>query len=257
MSLGKLSRKARKAKKKNKKAMEEANPEDTEETLNKIEGDNSLEAADFRWKAKMNQLSPLERVRHIALYLLCWGEANQVRFTAECLCFIYKCALDYLDSPLCQQRQEPMPEGDFLNRVITPIYHFIRNQVYEIIDGRFVKRERDHNKIVGYDDLNQLFWYPEGIAKIVLEDGTKLIELPLEERYLRLGDVVWDDVFSKHIKRPVLGCIWSPTSTVFGLCISPFSGCTLHIIHQHFTLITTNNWSTTNLWLLTDGHLAH
>ena len=200
MSLGKLSRKARKAKKKNKKAMEEANPEDTEETLNKIEGDNSLEAADFRWKAKMNQLSPLERVRHIALYLLCWGEANQVRFTAECLCFIYKCALDYLDSPLCQQRQEPMPEGDFLNRVITPIYHFIRNQVYEIVDGRFVKRERDHNKIVGYDDLNQLFWYPEGIAKIVLEDGTKLIELPLEERYLRLGDVVWDDVFFKTYK---------------------------------------------------------
>lgn len=95
---------------------------------------------------------------------------------------------------------EPMPEGDFLNRVITPIYHFIRNQVYEIIDGRFVKRERDHNKIVGYDDLNQLFWYPEGIAKIVLEDGTKLIELPLEERYLRLGDVVWDDVFFKTYK---------------------------------------------------------
>ncbi|CAI7412874.1 CFC_collapsed_G0038030.mRNA.1.CDS.1 [Saccharomyces cerevisiae] len=93
-----------------------------------------------------------------------------------------------------------MPEGDFLNRVITPIYHFIRNQVYEIIDGRFVKRERDHNKIVGYDDLNQLFWYPEGIAKIVLEDGTKLIELPLEERYLRLGDVVWDDVFFKTYK---------------------------------------------------------
>ncbi|CAI4046879.1 hypothetical protein SKDZ_12G3670 [Saccharomyces kudriavzevii ZP591] len=200
MSLGKLSRKARKAKKKNKKAMQEADPEDTEETLNQIEGDNSLEAADFRWKAKMNQLSPLQRVRQIALYLLCWGEANQVRFTAECLCFIYKCAADYLDSPLCQQRQEPMPEGDFLNRVITPLYQFIRNQVYEIADGRFVKRERDHNKVVGYDDLNQLFWYPEGIAKIVFEDGTKLIEIPSEERYLRLGDVVWGDVFFKTYK---------------------------------------------------------
>lgn len=197
MSLGKLSRKARKAKKKNKKAIEESNPEDTETTLNQLEGDNSLEAADFRWKAKMNQMPPIEKVRQIALYFLCWGEANQVRFTSECLCFIYKCAMDYLESPLCQQRVEPMPEGDFLNRIITPLYRFLRDQVYQIVDGRFVKRERDHNKVVGYDDVNQLFWYPEGIAKIVFEDGTRLIDLGVEERYLRLGDVIWDDVFFK------------------------------------------------------------
>lgn len=200
MSLGKLSRKARKAKKKNKKAMEEAGAEDTEATLNQLEGDNSLEAADFRWKAKMNRLTPVERVRQIALYLLIWGEANQVRFTAECMCFIYKCASDYLDSPLCQQRSEPTPEGDYLNRVITPLYRFLRSQVYEVVDGRYVKRERDHNKVIGYDDVNQLFWYPEGIAKIVFEDGTRLIDLPVEERYLRLGDVVWDDVFFKTYK---------------------------------------------------------
>ncbi|KTB17025.1 1,3-beta-glucan synthase component GSC2 [Nakaseomyces glabratus] len=200
MNLGKLSRKARKAKKKNKKAMEEANPEDAAEVLNKIEGDNSLEASDFRWKTKMNMLTPIERVRQVALYMLIWGEANQVRFTSECLCFIYKCASDYLESPLCQQRTEPIPEGDYLNRVITPIYQFIRNQVYEIVDGRYVKREKDHNKIIGYDDVNQLFWYPEGITKIVLEDGTKLTDIPSEERYLRLGEVAWNDVFFKTYK---------------------------------------------------------
>ena len=200
MKLGKLSRKARKAKKKNKKAMQEASPEDTEETLNQIEGDNSLEAADFRWKSKMNQLSPFEMVRQIALFLLCWGEANQVRFTPECLCFIYKCASDYLDSAQCQQRPDPLPEGDFLNRVITPLYRFIRSQVYEIVDGRYVKSEKDHNKVIGYDDVNQLFWYPEGIAKIVMEDGTRLIDLPAEERYLKLGEIPWDDVFFKTYK---------------------------------------------------------
>lgn len=149
MKLGKLSRKARKAKKKNKKAMQEASPEDTEETLNQIEGDNSLEAADFRWKSKMNQLSPFEMVRQIALFLLCWGEANQVRFTPECLCFIYKCASDYLDSAQCQQRPDPLPEGDFLNRVITPLYRFIRSQVYEIVDGRYVKSEKIITKLLG------------------------------------------------------------------------------------------------------------
>ncbi|ODV72972.1 1,3-beta glucan synthase [Cyberlindnera jadinii NRRL Y-1542] len=203
MNLGKLSRKARKAKKKSKKtkkAVEEIGAENTEETLNALEGDNSLQAADYRWKAKMNKLTPLERVRQIALYLLCWGEANQVRFTPECLCFIFKCSLDYLDSPACQQRAEPVPEGDYLNRVITPLYRFIRAQVYEIVDGRYVKRERDHNKIIGYDDVNQLFWYPEGIAKIVFEDGSRLVDLAPEDRYVRLGEVAWDMVFFKTYK---------------------------------------------------------
>ena len=197
-------RSRRKAKKAAKKAMKESmeNGESPEATLEKLEGDDSLEAADFRWKAKMNALTPFERAQHIALYLLMWGEANQVRFTPECLCFIYKCGLDYLESPLCQQRVEPMPEGDFLHRIITPIYKFIRDQVYEVQDGRFVKRERDHAQVVGYDDVNQLFWYPEGIAKIIIndDDATKLIEFPMEERYLRLGEIEWKNVFFKTFK---------------------------------------------------------
>ncbi|ODV94603.1 hypothetical protein PACTADRAFT_50477 [Pachysolen tannophilus NRRL Y-2460] len=202
MKMGKLSRKARKAKRKSKKARKavEQNGEDTERTLNELEGDNSLEAADYRWKTKMNALTPIERVRQIALYLLLWGEANQVRFVPECLCFILKCAEDYLVSPACQQRAEPVPEGDYLNRVITPLYRFIRSQVYEVLDGRYVKRERDHNKVVGYDDINQLFWYPEGISRIIFEDGTRLVEIPAEERYIRLGECDWKNVFFKTYK---------------------------------------------------------
>ncbi|KAG7832033.1 hypothetical protein KL920_000368 [Ogataea angusta] len=202
MALGKLSRKARKAKKKSKKARKavEENGEDTERTLSELEGDNSLEAADYRWKAKMNAMAPLERVRQIALWLLLWGEANQVRFTPECLCFIYKCAQDYLNSEACRQRADPVPEGDYLNRVITPLYRFIRAQVYEVVDGRYVKREKDHNSIIGYDDVNQLFWYPEGISRIVMEDGTRLVDFPAEERYFKLGEIEWSHVFFKTYK---------------------------------------------------------
>ncbi|KAG7701329.1 hypothetical protein KL930_000217 [Ogataea haglerorum] len=202
MALGKLSRKARKAKKKSKKARKavEENGEDTERTLSELEGDNSLEAADYRWKAKMNAMTPLERVRQIALWLLLWGEANQVRFTPECLCFIYKCAQDYLNSEACRQRVDPVPEGDYLNRVITPLYRFIRAQVYEVVDGRYVKREKDHNSIIGYDDVNQLFWYPEGISRIVFEDGTRLVDFPPEERYFKLGEIEWSNVFFKTYK---------------------------------------------------------
>ncbi|KAL2268460.1 hypothetical protein VTJ83DRAFT_3306 [Remersonia thermophila] len=175
-------------------------PENEAEALEDLEGDDSLEAAEYRWKTRMNRMSQHDRVRQLALYLLCWGEANQVRFMPECLCFIFKCADDYLNSPACQNMVEPVEEFTFLNNVITPLYQYCRDQGYEIIDGKYVRRERDHNQIIGYDDCNQLFWYPEGIERIVLKDKSRLVDVPPAERYLKLKDVEWKKVFFKTYK---------------------------------------------------------
>ncbi|RYP59602.1 hypothetical protein DL771_010835 [Monosporascus sp. 5C6A] len=185
----------KKGKKKKKKAKKGA--ENEAETLEDIEGDDSLEAAEYRWKTRMNRMSQHDRVRQVALYLLCWGEANQVRFMPECLCFIFKCADDYLNSPACQALVEPIEEGTYLNNVITPLYQYLRDQGYEIMNGVYVRRERDHSAIIGYDDCNQLFWYPEGIERIVLEDKSKLVDVPPQERYLKLKDVNWKKCFFK------------------------------------------------------------
>ncbi|KAJ9148570.1 Glycosyltransferase family 48 protein [Pleurostoma richardsiae] len=184
-------------KRKNKKKKDAQNEA---EVLEDLEGDDSLEAAEFRWKTRMNRMSQHDRVRQIALYLLCWGEANQVRFMPECLCFIFKCADDYLNSPACQNMVEPVEEFTFLNNIITPLYQYIRDQGYEILNGVYVRRERDHNSIIGYDDCNQLFWYPEGIDRIVLEDKTKMVDIPPAERYLKLKDVAWKKCFFKTYK---------------------------------------------------------
>jgi 1,3-beta-glucan synthase subunit FKS1, domain-1 len=135
--------------------------------------EKSLTSALERWRQAMNNMSQYDRMRQIALYLLCWGEAAQVRFVPECLCFIFKCADDYYRSPECQSRIDPVPEGLYLRAVIKPLYRFIRDQGYEVVDGKFVRRERDHHRIIGYDDINQLFWYPEGIARIVLTDKAR------------------------------------------------------------------------------------
>lgn len=134
-------------------------------------GDKKLEGAGNRWRNAMNGMSHYDRVRQVALFLLCWGEAGNVRFVPECLCYIFKCADDYYRSPECQNRVEPVPEGVFLHAVISPLYRFMRDQGYEVVDGKFVRKEKDHADIIGYDDINQLFWYPEGIAKIVTTDG--------------------------------------------------------------------------------------
>lgn len=187
-----LKRKAKKGKK--------VTGENEAQALEDLEGDQSLEAAEFRWKTRMNRMSQHDRVRQIALYLLCWGEANQVRFMPECLCFIFKCADDYLNSPACQALVEPVEEFTFLNNVITPLYQYCRDQGYEILNGVYVRRERDHNQIIGYDDCNQLFWYPEGIERIVLGDKSKLVDVPPAERYMKLKDVNWKKVFFKTYK---------------------------------------------------------
>lgn len=198
MKLGKTDRRTRKARavaKKNK-----GGEGDEEQTLAQMEGDNSLEAAEYRWKTKMNRMSQHDRVRQIALYLLCWGEANQVRFMAEMLCFIFKCADDYLSSPECQAKVEGVPEYTYLNEIITPLYQYCRDQGYEIVDGKYVRREVDHNEIVGYDDCNQLFWYPEGIERIIMTDKSRIVDVPINMRYTKLKEVDWKKVFFKTYK---------------------------------------------------------
>ncbi|KAM3088935.1 1,3-beta-D-glucan synthase [Clarireedia jacksonii] len=200
MKLGKGDRRTRKARRAAKKKAG-ADPQNEAQTLEQLEGDNSLEAAEYRWKTRMNRMSQHDRVRQVALFLLCWGEANQVRFMPECLCFIFKCADDYLNSPACQNLVEPVEEFTYLNQIITPLYQYCRDQGYEIQDGKYVRREKDHNQIVGYDDINQLFWYPEGIERIIMgEDKSRLVDLPPAERYPHLKDVIWKKVFFKTYK---------------------------------------------------------
>jgi 1,3-beta-glucan synthase len=197
VKLGKTNKRTRKARAAAKKAR---GGRGDQQTLEQLEGDNSLEAAEYRWKTKMNQMSQHDRARQLALYLCCWGEANQVRFIPECLCFIFKCCYDYLCSPECQSRYEPLPEGYYLNSVITPIYQYIRDQGYEIFEGKYVRREKDHNQVIGYDDINQLFWYPQGIERIVLQDKTRLVDVPRSQRYFKFNQVEWRKVFFKTYK---------------------------------------------------------
>ena len=82
----------------------------------------------------MNNMSQYDRMRQIVPYLLCWGEAAQLRFIPECLCFIFKCADDYYRSPECQNGVQPVKEGLYLRTVIKLLYRFIRDQRYEVVD---------------------------------------------------------------------------------------------------------------------------
>ena len=157
----------------------------------------SLDQARTRWRDAMFRMSDYDRVRQIALYLMCWGEGSQLRFVPECLCFIFKCADDYYRSPECQNRMEPVPEGLYLHSVVKPLYRFLRDQVFEVVDGKFIKKERDHDRTIGYDDVNQLFWYPEGIERIQLVDRMRLVDVPPQQRFMKFDKIDWTKAFFK------------------------------------------------------------
>ncbi|ORX62604.1 glycosyltransferase family 48 protein [Hesseltinella vesiculosa] len=162
-------------------------------------------SAEARWLEKMRGLSNVDKIRDLALYLLLWGEAASIRFTPELLCFIFKTAHDYdiyTRDPNNAHALMPTTEGDYLDHVITPLYSFLRDQNYEKCGGRYVKRERDHARTIGYDDVNQFFWSTNCFGRIPLGDDKKkkLDSLPAHERYHALYDVHWNKVFVKTYK---------------------------------------------------------
>ncbi|KAL1924240.1 uncharacterized protein VTP21DRAFT_7275 [Calcarisporiella thermophila] len=162
----------------------------------------SLEECEFnklmeRWSKRMLELDDHQHTRQLALYFLIWGEASVIRFAPECLCFLFKCALDFDGSASDSLTQQKL-EGDFLREVITPLYLYIRNQTYEMDQrGNHVKRERDHARTVGLDDVNEFFWHRESIQRIVLYDGTSLMRLAPKERFAQLNAADWDKTFRK------------------------------------------------------------
>ncbi|CAC00551.1 1,3-beta-glucan synthase component bgs3 [Schizosaccharomyces pombe] len=159
-----------------------------------------MSSCEALWISRMDELSNYERIEQLALYLLCWGEANNVRFMPECLCFIYKVAYDYLISPSFKEQKNPAPKDYFLDNCITPLYNLMHDQQYEIRDQKYVRKEKDHASIIGYDDINQMFWYSKGLKALLLSDGSRIMDADVASRYFLLADIQWQRVCYKSFR---------------------------------------------------------
>lgn len=148
----------------------------------------SILTLELQYKKNMLMLLERDLVTQVSLYLLIWGEANNVRFMPECICFIFKCALEY------EVRDEPL---NFLDDVVTPIYKFIRSQQYKLIDGKWIRRRKDHYEVIGYDDFNQFFWFPENLKKIKLRSGDLLMGTERTKRLKYFKTIEWKSFISK------------------------------------------------------------
>ncbi|CAI0428152.1 unnamed protein product [Linum tenue] len=103
------------------------------------------------------------KILYMGLYLLIWGEAANVRFMPECLCYIFHNMAYELHGLLAGnvsivtgENIKPSYGGDdeaFLRKVITPIYRVIAKEASKSQNGTASSTEW-----CNYDDLNEYFW---------------------------------------------------------------------------------------------------
>ncbi|KAH9320865.1 hypothetical protein KI387_015504, partial [Taxus chinensis] len=103
------------------------------------------------------------KILYMALYLLIWGEAANIRFMPECLCYIFHNMAYELHgmfagniSVITGENIKPAYGGDdesFLEKVITPLYHIVEKESKKNGNGTAC-----HSAWCNYDDLNEYFW---------------------------------------------------------------------------------------------------
>ncbi|XP_065851855.1 callose synthase 7 [Euphorbia lathyris] len=99
---------------------------------------------------------------YIGLYLLIWGEASNIRFMPECICYIFH-NMAYMVYGILHSNVHPVtgesyetaaPDDEaFLRNVITPIYQVLRKESKRNKGGT-----ASHSRWRNYDDLNEYFW---------------------------------------------------------------------------------------------------
>lgn len=119
----------------------------------------------LRIRLVWNKLEAINRDRKlflVSLYFCIWGEAANVRFLPECICYIFHHMARELDSILDHGEASPATScvGEdqsvsFLEQIIRPIYDIIVLEAARNNNGKAA-----HSKWRNYDDFNEYFWSP-------------------------------------------------------------------------------------------------
>ncbi|XP_014500932.1 callose synthase 10 isoform X1 [Vigna radiata var. radiata] len=147
----------------------ETDPKIDEKTINEV----FLKVLDnyIRWcrylriRLAWNSLEAINRDRKlslVSLYFLIWGEAANVRFLPECICFIFHNMAKELDAILDHPEAAPAVScvtddgsAKFLEKIICPIYDTLAAEASRNNNGKAA-----HSAWRNYDDFNEYFWSP-------------------------------------------------------------------------------------------------
>ncbi|ONK58964.1 uncharacterized protein A4U43_C08F1540 [Asparagus officinalis] len=108
----------------------------------------------------MEAINKNRKVILISLYFLIWGEAANVRFLPECICYIFHHMAKELDAILDQPEAVPAKSCTtsdgvvtYLQLIITPIYDTMAAEAARNNNGKAA-----HSAWRNYDDFNEYFW---------------------------------------------------------------------------------------------------
>ncbi|GAV74732.1 Glucan_synthase domain-containing protein/FKS1_dom1 domain-containing protein [Cephalotus follicularis] len=109
--------------------------------------------------SSLEAVSKEKKLLFVSLYFLIWGEAANIRFLPECLCYIFHHMVREMDEILRQQMAHPANSCNsengvsFLDHVITPLYDVVAAEAANNNNGR-----APHSAWRNYDDFNEYFW---------------------------------------------------------------------------------------------------
>ncbi|KAK4760517.1 hypothetical protein SAY87_005410 [Trapa incisa] len=107
----------------------------------------------------LNTLPKEKKLLFVSLYFLIWGEAANIRFLPECLCYIFHQMAREMDGILRHQvalRADSCNSengASFLREVIAPLYEVVAAEAANNDNGK-----APHSTWRNYDDFNEFFW---------------------------------------------------------------------------------------------------
>ncbi|XP_048443980.1 callose synthase 10 isoform X3 [Pyrus x bretschneideri] len=147
----------------------EADPKIDENAINEVflkVLDNYIKWCRYlRIRLAWNSLAAIDRDRKVflvSLYFLIWGEAANVRFLPECICYIFHhmakeldAILDHGEALLAASCRTESGSVSFLQQIISPIYDTLAAEAARNNNGKAA-----HSAWRNYDDFNEYFWSP-------------------------------------------------------------------------------------------------
>ncbi|XP_024168978.1 callose synthase 10 [Rosa chinensis] len=147
----------------------QADPKIDEKAINEVflkVLDNYIKWCKYlRKRLVWNSLQAINRDRKlflVSLYFLIWGEAANVRFLPECICYIFHHMAKELDAILDHGEAIPAPSCtigndsvSFLDQIVYPIYETLAAEAARNNNGKAA-----HSAWRNYDDFNEYFWSP-------------------------------------------------------------------------------------------------
>mmetsp|Transcript_26339 Transcript_26339/g.77317 ORF Transcript_26339/g.77317 Transcript_26339/m.77317 type:complete len:2722 (+) Transcript_26339:41-8206(+) len=180
------------------------------------------------------------RLKEMALYLLLWGEAGNLRFCPEIMCFFFECARRHV-------RAKPADGTDaavrpYMEAYVQPLYRYMFSAGYTGLNdyGELVPRPKVLGEVrINYDDMNEMAWTPERVLAIVTDDGVPVLDHAAHERWAALGCVDWAaslDGCKRHREVHGWACVFSSYARLWILHVATYF---LLMVIAHFLYAAT------------------